>query len=188
MTLQAQSRKEKEVWQACDELASEKALITYQAVGDRLVQLGYRRGSNSDIYRYLTSWKKMQGRKKTNQQEVAVLKAALAEWDADLAETKARLQALEAQLSEEHPSIGPELAERIQVLIHSVLALSKNRDQELIKLYDHHQRQFDRYLQAMSAARERNGILVSQLRSMRLAQETLLREQAPIKASETASA
>lgn len=56
------SRKEKEVWQACDQLSAEGISITYQGVGERLVELGYKRGSNSDIYRYLTTWKTMQER------------------------------------------------------------------------------------------------------------------------------
>ncbi len=56
------SRKEKEIWQACDQLSAEGCCITYQGVGERLVELGYKRGSNSDIYRYLTTWKTMKER------------------------------------------------------------------------------------------------------------------------------
>lgn len=53
-----QSRKEKEVWQVCDSLLKSNTKITYQSVGDTLLKLGFCRGSNSDLCRYITTWKK----------------------------------------------------------------------------------------------------------------------------------
>jgi hypothetical protein len=53
-----QSRKEKEVWQVCDSLLESNTKITYQSVGDTLLKLGFCRGSNSDLCRYITTWKK----------------------------------------------------------------------------------------------------------------------------------
>ena len=53
-----QSRKEKEVWQVCDALFESNSKITYQSVGDGLLKLGFCRGSNSDLCRYITTWKK----------------------------------------------------------------------------------------------------------------------------------
>lgn len=53
-----QSRKEREVWQVCDALEKTSEKITYQAVGDHLLKLGFRRGSNSDLCRYISTWKK----------------------------------------------------------------------------------------------------------------------------------
>lgn len=53
-----QSRKEREVWQVCDTLEKTSEKITYQAVGDYLIKLGFRRGSNSDLCRYISTWKK----------------------------------------------------------------------------------------------------------------------------------
>lgn len=52
-----QSRKEREVWQACDSLLDEGEFLSYQAIGERLIVLGYKRGSNSDIHRYLKTYK-----------------------------------------------------------------------------------------------------------------------------------
>lgn len=50
--------KEEEVWKVCTALLAEKQRITYQSIGDRLIMMGQKRGSNSDLCRYLASWKK----------------------------------------------------------------------------------------------------------------------------------
>lgn len=55
--MKARTRKEKEVWEACQYLRSKKKNLTYYAIGEQLVHSGYKRGSNSDIRRYLTTWK-----------------------------------------------------------------------------------------------------------------------------------
>tara|TARA_R110002110_G_scaffold404606_1_gene623026 strand:+ start:29409 stop:29828 length:420 start_codon:yes stop_codon:yes gene_type:complete len=55
--MNARTRKEKEVWEACDYLKSKSKNLTYYAIGEQLVNSGYKRGSNSDIRRYLTTWK-----------------------------------------------------------------------------------------------------------------------------------
>jgi hypothetical protein len=56
----AKTRKEREVWDACNVLQSQNRAITYFALGEQLVLMGHKRGSNSDIRRYLKSWKKSQ--------------------------------------------------------------------------------------------------------------------------------
>lgn len=53
----ARTRKEKEVWEACEFLKNHQKKITYFAIGEQLINFGYKRGSNSDIRRYLTTWK-----------------------------------------------------------------------------------------------------------------------------------
>lgn len=55
--MNARTRKEKEVWEACQYLKSKSKALTYYAIGEQLVNSGYKRGSNSDIRRYLTTWK-----------------------------------------------------------------------------------------------------------------------------------
>ncbi len=52
------TRKEAEIWQVCSRLKSQKRRLTYLAIGEELLTLGYKRGSHSDIHRYLKSWKK----------------------------------------------------------------------------------------------------------------------------------
>lgn len=55
--INARTRKEKEVWEACEYLKTHQKKITYYAIGEQLINFGYKRGSNSDIRRYLTTWK-----------------------------------------------------------------------------------------------------------------------------------
>src|SRR5579872_7592088 len=54
------TRKEKEVWDACDQINADKQPITYYAIGEKLMAMGCKRGSNSDIRRYLKTWRKSQ--------------------------------------------------------------------------------------------------------------------------------
>jgi chromosome segregation ATPase len=54
-----QTRREREVWMACDHLLKEGASlreINGQNIRECLVDLGYKKGSNTEIYRYLKSW------------------------------------------------------------------------------------------------------------------------------------
>lgn len=60
--------KEEQVWQVCDSLYTENKRITYQSIGERLLSLGLKRGSNTDICRYLASWKKHHFPKKVARQ------------------------------------------------------------------------------------------------------------------------
>lgn len=53
------TRKEREVWQACQLLWEEGVSVEHMtgiALGNRLVGLGYRRGSNTDIFRFKDTW------------------------------------------------------------------------------------------------------------------------------------
>lgn len=64
------THKEKAVWQACDALQSKDKAPTYLAIGEQLVKMGYKRGSNSDIRRYLNSWKEQTPTSRTKQSTV----------------------------------------------------------------------------------------------------------------------
>lgn len=58
------TRREREVWQACDDLWAQSPSsrhLTGDNIRDRLVQLGYKRGSPNEIYRYRSSWKQSRG-------------------------------------------------------------------------------------------------------------------------------
>lgn len=59
--MSAHSRKQKEVWEACDYLSQRGEKLTYKAIGDTLVEMGHCRGSNSDIFRYLKTWRTKDG-------------------------------------------------------------------------------------------------------------------------------
>ena len=58
------SRKEKEVWAACDKLKKQGKKLTYRAIGDTLMAMGLCRGSQSDLYRYFSSWKAQSEKKR----------------------------------------------------------------------------------------------------------------------------
>src|SRR5690606_32743960 len=53
------SRKEREVWQACETLW-ENGLSIHEVTGEKiaaqLVKLGFKKGSNTDLYRYKRTW------------------------------------------------------------------------------------------------------------------------------------
>src|SRR5688572_28256485 len=58
------TRRENEVWQACDDLWAHSAStrhLTGDNIRDQLVKLGYKRGSPNEIYRYRSSWKDSRG-------------------------------------------------------------------------------------------------------------------------------
>jgi hypothetical protein len=179
--MQPKSRKEMEVWQACDQLASENNLITYQGVGDRLVKLGYRRGSNSDIHRYLTTWKKMKQRTKVSSTAIPTslpflegdpIASAVEQFKQEIWESaNQEMEVLRAALAEKEAKIRKLEVEPIEA---TLMALTQSRDVELLRLYDHHQAQFDRYLKAISTVRERNNKLSAQIRYMQLEYEAAL--------------
>lgn len=185
MTINPRSRKEIEVWKACDQLSSEGFQITYQAVGERLLKLGYKRGSNSDIHRYLTTWKTMKDRTQISQapSETFFLSNTLDPisdaveqfkreiWDAaqkEVEQLKKQLQEKTTALLQAEIRISEfEKQKPVESLINAVKALSHARDAELLKLYDHHQKQFDHYLKALSAAREENAKLNAAVKQLR---------------------
>lgn len=49
--------KEKAVWEICDDFYQHGQRITYQSVAKALIQNGQKRGSNSDLCRFINSWK-----------------------------------------------------------------------------------------------------------------------------------
>jgi len=56
----ARTRREREVWRVCDELWAQHAslgAVTGDAIRDRLVVLGYKKGSPNEIYKYRHTWK-----------------------------------------------------------------------------------------------------------------------------------
>lgn len=58
------TRRESEVWQACDDLWAQNSsarTLTGDNIRDQLLKLGYKRGSPNEIYRYRTSWRESRG-------------------------------------------------------------------------------------------------------------------------------
>ena len=58
------TRRENEVWQACDDLwavNNSTEALKGDRIRDQLVQLGYKKGSPNEIYKYRSSWKESRG-------------------------------------------------------------------------------------------------------------------------------
>lgn len=61
---QPKTRRENEIWQACDALLVELGTsrsITGDAIRDQLLKMGMKRGSPNEIYRYRATWKESRG-------------------------------------------------------------------------------------------------------------------------------
>ena len=58
------TRRENEVWQACDDLWALNAnleALKGDEIRDRLLKLGYKKGSPNEIYKYRQTWKESRG-------------------------------------------------------------------------------------------------------------------------------
>lgn len=58
------TRRENEVWQACDDLWALHAnleALKGDSIRDQLINLGYKKGSPNEIYKYRSSWKESRG-------------------------------------------------------------------------------------------------------------------------------
>lgn len=127
----AKTRKEKEVWEACQALEKSKANITYYAIGEQLIKLGYKRGSNSDIRRYLTTWKKHHTKTTTNSKK-PLLPTKEPNSDLDL----------------EHEPLRQTLTPQVDS--------DSSHYQELLSLAQHYAEQFDRLLKVNALLRQEN--------------------------------
>ena len=61
---QPKTRRENEIWQACDDLWAQHATlskITGDAIRDQIVMLGYKKGSPNEIYKFRKTWQLSRG-------------------------------------------------------------------------------------------------------------------------------
>lgn len=57
-------RREQEIWQACDAIyrqSSDSDAVTGDAIVTKLLELGYKKGSSGDLYRYRKTWQQSHG-------------------------------------------------------------------------------------------------------------------------------
>lgn len=138
----AGTRKEREIWEVCEKINSEKRPLTYLAIGETLVQMGYRRGSNSDIRRYLKSWRKNHIDTSASSAP-EVIEQGLSHFD---------LTRFSATPSA--PPSAPAPAEQ-----------SRPSIQDLIQFYEHHVKQVDRLLNIIDNLKKDNHLLREKLRA-----------------------
>jgi CDP-diacylglycerol pyrophosphatase len=58
------TRREREIWQVCDELVAKGMLgnkVTGEAIRDQLLEHGYTKGSPNEIYKYRKNWREARG-------------------------------------------------------------------------------------------------------------------------------
>lgn len=174
--------KEQAVWEACEALTKQGARITYRNIAEKLVELGYNRGSNSDICRYLLTWKQKRYNTPPNALDHHVndmgitLKKALSQIQeqclvyADqtlllLERERSRLKETEHQNASETKKT-PSLDQKLHGNQYSYL-----------KLLQQHQEQFDHYMHALEQLRQANKILNQKITSLRASYQVALEEK-----------
>ncbi len=153
--------KEIQVWRVCDALLSENKRITYQSIGEHLLTMGLKRGSNSDICRYLASWKKHHYPKtklanRDKKSQVTATKRNSKIKHNDLGYVYESLQNIENSQSE--------LLERIKnVGEPSSTKASTIRTDSLLKIIKEQRIREEHYLAALSHSRDIQSLLKSQI-------------------------
>jgi hypothetical protein len=136
------TRKEKEIWQVCDSIDSNKQSLTYFAIGEKLVEMGYKRGSNSDIRRYLKTWRKNQLSAQQEETVAVVVEQSI-------------VQQQEIQMP-----LPWDLTKTITAPTQGVPM------QQLIQFYQHHLAQFDRLLGVIENLKKENQLLRAKVKTL----------------------
>jgi len=118
---QPKTRREKEVWQACNDLWTEwgdVAKITGDALADRLLDLGYKKGSPNERYKYRKTWREHRGIDSLTVQDDAKHAKAHIERIVSLVDEELR-----AKAQAEIEAARLELQDKLDTLLHDNQAL-----------------------------------------------------------------
>ncbi len=186
-----QNRKESEIWQACDALVAQGQKVTYKGVGDSLEQLGFCRGSNSDIARYLKTWKQYSDGQ-LNQPAVVsdpVLKAIASVHQQLQSDAEAEIQAMRVQYADEIEQLREALAGKEALCKEKQEESNQAQEkiQELLKLQQALQNKLQDsrdQLVAVSAKREVEQAYLDEVKNEFSAQKKELIAQFKIKVDE----
>jgi hypothetical protein len=202
-----QSRKEREVWEACEVLESQQEKLTYKAIGDKLVEMGHCRGSNSDICRYLSTWKISKGYADNmdaprppshhlfppSQKDIwpvlEQIQQHLRQLDDKVEklskQKSAALRAAQPSTST-HPDQQDWLKETLSLSTGPLAtkadldALCQSQAQAFVRLFEHHEMLFDKYLGSLEVLRKTNAHLVEKVARLEArhseAEETFIEE------------
>ena len=175
-----QSRKEKEVWEACNTLLSASEKLTYKAIGDKLVEMGYCRGSNSDICRYLLTWRQVKGISEDDSPQISLLAASDHTGGRDIWTLLEQIQNHLRQLDSKYDTLSkPAQAAPVEQTSHQrdwlkgdiglfatksdMEELSNSQAKAFVRLFEHHEMMFDKYLSSLDSLRQVNNKLTEQL-------------------------
>jgi len=127
-----QSRKEREVWQTCDDLLSmgvPAQKINADMIGKRLIELGYRYGSLTYLYKYRKSWKQDRGIEENGDEETLKVLSDPITRAASLVREEIQAEALETI-----NAIKAETQEKIETLNQSLTVKQEAHDVVLEKV------------------------------------------------------
>ena len=187
-----QSRKEKEVWEACEVLMSQEEKLTYKAIGDKLVEMGFCRGSNSDICRYLGTWRQHKGYAQTDTPRAASseqsatslfppsqkdLWPVLEQIQHHLRQLDDKVERLSKQRADAQSKAASKHNDHLQQDWLSE-TFSTNQDgmskvqfeqftnsqaKAFLRLFEHHEMLFEKYLSSLDALRQTNARLIKRI-------------------------
>lgn len=186
-----QSRKEKEVWEACEVLEAQDEKLTYKAIGDKLVEMGCCRGSNSDICRYLATWRQHKGYAENHDPRAHLhasgpttplfppsqndLWPVLEQIQQHLRQLDEKVERISKQRSEQHASKSKQTDSSQQDWLKETLTPSSavtksdfeqftnSQAKAFLRLFEHHEMLFEKYLSSLDALRQTNARLTHRL-------------------------
>lgn len=153
---QPKTRRESEVWKACDDLWAQSASVrtlTGDNIRDQLLRLGYKRGSPNEIYRYRNSWKDSRGisdQDSSTQDQIKAsdpisravslvydqmrsqaadtLEQLKEDYETRLGEAQSKLESLQASVSQ-YEAEKKELGERVAEFEEAIAVLNAENDE-----------------------------------------------------------
>lgn len=171
------TRKEREVWHACDHLWEEGLPLnmTGETIAEKLQALGYHRGSNTDIHRFKKSWMTNKG---LSSRDVSVTNKSRPLPDLILLAAKALREEMQAEADQEIQRIQQDANEKYKVLSFELEKLQAERARDLQTTYgklsidyERPEKAFSREHQERLLAKERAALQERHIAEMRNAMD-----------------
>ena len=196
MTSMPKTRREKEIWEACDSLRTEldeQTPITGDRIFSKLLALGYKKGSPNEIYKYRRSWKAARGLDNVEKQAnvtalqltdpisraVALVHQELAqEAQQDMADLKVAYDAEWQALKQQYDATQHELQHSVEKLITLEKQLSEQNETivELTEKEAQVQQQLDAshtaYQQLTTASEHQQSQLSAQVTALQASEQS----------------
>ena len=133
---EAVTRREREVWQACDTLWQQGEKLTGDALREQLATLGYAKGSFTEIYKYRKTWSRSRGQdarflsaKPSTVLPDPITRAVTAMREELQAEAAATIQQMQQEAEQALQEVSTRLETTEQCLVH-LQADYANKQQE----------------------------------------------------------
>lgn len=141
------TRREKEIWEACDVIYTELQeanKITGDLIFSQLVRLGYKKGSPNEVYRYRKTWREEHGFEVPNTKfdqsgefdhDSASLRMVLSQQAAQYRDIKSTFDTILSQITETYQENIKQLEKQVSELKEEKLFLVSNIQQSLFRIY-----------------------------------------------------